>query len=155
MKLFFIGTQLIIVHAMLRRFRATHNPKLDSFRLEIVIIPCLVLALFTQSKRTGILNILREYSWTFSVLLESVAILPQMFLLQKTGEAETITTHYLLCLGSYRALYLLNWIYRFFFSRPPELIVVLTGILQTILYSDLFYIYYKRVFSGRAFKLPI
>ncbi len=84
-----------------------------------------------------------------------MAILPQMFLLSNTGEAEAITTHYLLCLGLYRAFYLLNWIYRFVHSSSPEAIVVLAGILQTALYSDFFYIYYKRVFSGRAFKLPI
>jgi ER lumen protein retaining receptor len=88
-------------------------------------------------------------------LLESVAILPQMFQLQKTGEAETITTHYLLCLGLYRAFYLLNWVYRWSFGESPELISVLAGVLQTALYSDFFYIYYKRVFHGRAFKLPI
>lgn len=155
MKLFFIGSQIVIVHAMMRRFRATHNPKLDTFRMEAVIVPCLVLALFMQSRRQGIFDSFREYSWTFSVLLEAVAILPQMFLLQKTGEAETITTHYLLCLGSYRALYLVNWVYRYLFSRPPEGVVVFAGIVQTVLYSDFFYIYYKRVFTGRAFKLPI
>lgn len=90
------------------------------------------------------------------MLLESVAILPQMFLLQKTGEAETITTHYLMALGAYRGLYLLNWLWRIMFDeRWPEVIVVLAGILQTALYSDFFYIYYKRVFHGRSFKLPI
>lgn len=73
-----------------------------------------------------------------------MAILPQMFLLSNTGEAESITTHYLLCLGLYRAFYLLNWIYRFVFKTSPEAIVVLAGILQTALYSDFFYIYYKR-----------
>lgn len=88
-------------------------------------------------------------------MLESVAILPQMFQLQKTGEAETITTHYLLCLGLYRALYLLNWIYRWSYRESPETIAVVAGLLQTALYSDFFYIYYKRVFHGRAFKLPI
>ena len=67
-----------------------------------------------------------------------------MFLLSNTGEAESITTHYLLCLGMYRAFYLLNWIYRFVFKTSPEAIVVLAGILQTALYSDFFYIYYKR-----------
>jgi ER lumen protein retaining receptor len=46
------------------------------------------------------------------VFLESVAILPQLFQLTRTGEAETITTHYLFALGTYRALYLVNWIYR-------------------------------------------
>lgn len=50
--------------------------------------------------------------WSFSIFLESVAILPQLFMLQRTGEAETITTHYLAALGVYRALYIPNWIYR-------------------------------------------
>lgn len=34
-------------------------------------------------------------------------------MLQRTGEAETITTHYLAALGVYRALYIPNWIYRY------------------------------------------
>ena len=53
-----------------------------------------------------------EILWTFSIYLESVAILPQLFMVSKTGEAESITSHYLFALGSYRALYILNWIYR-------------------------------------------
>lgn len=36
-------------------------------------------------------------------------------MLQRTGEAETITTHYLAALGAYRALYIPNWIYRYVF----------------------------------------
>lgn len=67
-----------------------------------------------------------------------------MFLLSHTGEAESITTHYLFCLGLYRAFYLMNWIYRYLFVSTPAGIVVLAGILQTALYSDFFYIYYKR-----------
>ena len=31
--------------------------------------------------------------------MESVAILPQLFMMSKTGEAETITSHYLFALG--------------------------------------------------------
>jgi ER lumen protein retaining receptor len=53
-----------------------------------------------------------ELVWSFSIWLESVAILPQLFMLQRTGEAEAITTHYLAALGLYRALYIPNWIYR-------------------------------------------
>ncbi len=53
-----------------------------------------------------------EVLWSFSIFLESVAILPQLFMLQRTGEAETITTHNLAALGAYRALYIPNWIYR-------------------------------------------
>lgn len=40
--------------------------------------------------------------WTFSIYLEAVAIMPQLFMLSRTGSAETITAHYLFALGSYR-----------------------------------------------------
>jgi len=53
-----------------------------------------------------------ELTWAFSIWLESVAILPQLFMLQRTGEAEAITTHYLAALGLYRGLYIPNWMYR-------------------------------------------
>jgi hypothetical protein len=87
--------------------------------------------------------------WAFSIWLESVAILPQLFMLQRTGEAETITTHYLFALGAYRALYIPNWIYRYFFEVPRfyDPIAVIAGIVQTILYSDFFYIYYTKSVS--------
>ena len=35
-------------------------------------------------------------------------------MVSKTGEAESITSHYLFALGSYRALYIVNWIYRYY-----------------------------------------
>lgn len=82
--------------------------------------------------------------WAFSIWLESVAILPQLFMLQRTGEAETITTHYLFALGAYRALYIPNWIYRYFVGDFIEPIAVLAGIVQTVLYSDFFYIYWTK-----------
>ena len=31
--------------------------------------------------------------WAFSIYLEAVAILPQLFLLQKQGEVENLTSH--------------------------------------------------------------
>ena len=67
--------------------------------------------------------------------------MPQLFLVSKTGEAESITSHYLFALGSYRALYLLNWVYRYFSEAHYDLIVIFAGIVQTILYCDFFYLY--------------
>jgi hypothetical protein len=88
--------------------------------------------------------------WTFSIYLESVAILPQLFMVSKTGEAETITSHYLFALGSYRALYLLNWIYRYYFEGFFDLIAVVAGVVQTILYCDFFYLYITKGKHGVA-----
>lgn len=62
-------------------------------------------------------------------------------MISKTGEAETITTHYLFCLGLYRALYIFNWVWRFYFEGFFDLIAIVAGVVQTILYCDFFYLY--------------
>lgn len=62
-------------------------------------------------------------------------------MVSKTGEAESITSHYLFALGSYRALYILNWIYRYVMEDHYDLIAIVAGIVQTVLYCDFFYLY--------------
>lgn len=79
--------------------------------------------------------------WTFSIYLESVAIMPQLFMISKTGEAETITSHYLFALGSYRALYIVNWLYRYYTEGFYDWIAIVAGCVQTALYCDFFYLY--------------
>lgn len=79
--------------------------------------------------------------WTFSIFLESVAIMPQLFMISKTGEAESITTHYLFFLGLYRALYIANWVWRYNTEGVFDQIAVVSGVVQTIFYCDFFYLY--------------
>jgi ER lumen protein retaining receptor len=62
-------------------------------------------------------------------------------MISKTGEAETITTHYLFFLGLYRALYLANWIRRYQTENFYDQIAVVSGVVQTIFYCDFFYLY--------------
>uniref|UniRef100_G1SUJ1 ER lumen protein-retaining receptor n=1 Tax=Oryctolagus cuniculus TaxID=9986 RepID=G1SUJ1_RABIT len=92
--------------------------------------------------------------WTFSIYLESVAILPQLFMVSKTGEAETITSHYLFALGVYRTLYLFNWIWRYHFEGFFDLIAIVAGLVQTVLYCDFFYLYVTKVLKGKKLSLP-
>jgi ER lumen protein retaining receptor len=61
-----------------------------------------------------------------------VAILPQLFIIQRTGEAENITTHYLFALGAYRALYIPNWIYRYYADDYFDPIATVAGIIQVL-----------------------
>eukprot|EP01043_Picozoa_sp_COSAG02_P034477 COSAG02_NODE_2412_length_8920_cov_2.506178_4_plen_156_part_00 len=98
---------------------------------------------------------IQELLWTFSIYLESVAILPQLFLLQRTGEAEALTADYVFCLGGYRFLYIFNWIWRA--AHTPgyqDWIVWVSGFIQTALYGDFFYYYVKCKYYGGAVKLP-
>jgi len=149
MKVVFIGASVATVFLMFVKFRATYDRNHDSFRIEFLLIPTVILALLINHDFTVL-----EVLWTFSIYLESVAILPQLFLVSKTGEAESITSHYLFALGSYRALYLINWIWRYIMESHYDLIAIFAGVIQTILYCDFFYLYITKVLKGKKLQLP-
>lgn len=149
MKIIFIGASLATVYLIFAKFRATYDRNHDSFRIEFLLIPAVALALLINHEFTVL-----EVLWTFSIYLESVAILPQLFLVSKTGEAESITSHYLFALGSYRGLYILNWVWRYFVENHYDLIAIFAGIIQTILYCDFFYLYITKVLKGKKLQLP-
>ncbi|KAL0278594.1 UNVERIFIED_CONTAM: hypothetical protein PYX00_000369 [Menopon gallinae] len=136
MKLVFIIASYATLYLMYIKFKATYDHNQDTFRIEFLLIPSIIFALLINHDFT-----VMEVSWTFSIYLESVAILPQLFMVSKTGEAESITSHYLFALGSYRALYLLNWIYRYYAENHYDLIAIFAGVVQTLLYCDFFYLY--------------
>ncbi len=75
-----------------------------------------------------------EVFWTFSIYLEAVALVPQMWLLAKCKDDDThswVTMEYLLPLGLYRGLYIFNWIYRFQYEGYYDPIAITAGFIQT------------------------
>lgn len=150
MKVFFIASSIYTVHLMINKYRKTIKEDIDNFPVKYLIGGSFVMSLiFTNRYSFG------EILWSFSLWLESVAILPQLFILQKTGEAENITTHYIFALGLYRALYIPNWFYRYFAEDRFDYISIMAGLVQTGIYSDFFYIYYTKVLHGKKFSLPV
>ncbi len=135
---------------MATTYKPTSSAPLDTFRVPYLLAFSIVLALITTYKYTFL-----EISWAFSIWLESVAILPQLFMLQRTGEADTITVNYIAALGAYRALYIPNWIWRWATESRVEWVAVVAGVSQTVLYSDFFWIYYTKVMKGKKFALPV
>lgn len=157
LKILFLGCTYYIIYLVKNDqvISSTYDvDKRDSFKLEYPIAGAAVLALAT-SVDYSILELL----WTFSIFLEAVAILPQLFLLHRTGECEALNSHYIFCLGGYRALYLLNWGYRYFaeegyYYQAGVFIVWFSGAVQTILYVDFFYYYAVCIWSNKKLTLP-
>ncbi|KAJ2616962.1 endoplasmic reticulum retention protein [Coemansia sp. RSA 1365] len=151
MKIFFLASSGYIVYLMYSPLKASYDKSLDSFRIEYIIASAAVVALAFPHKYSVV-----EVLWSFSIYLESVAIIPQLFQMTRTGEADNITSHYVFALGGYRALYILNWLYRYYTEdNYVDYISWIAGIIQTVLYGDFFYIYFTRVLKGKSFKLPV
>ena len=84
--------------------------------------------------------------WVFSIYLEALAIVPQLIILQRYREVENLTAHYVFLLGIYRALYIVNWVYRSYHELyyKHNWVVYICGFVQTCLYIDFFYYYFLR-----------
>lgn len=150
MKLLFLSSSGYIIFLIRKKYKHTYDHVHDTFRYEFTIAGSAVLALIFHIKLT-----ILEIFWAFSVFLEAVAILPQLFLLQKTGEVENITSHYIFCLGAYRALYICNWVFRYLTERRAnQWLAWSCGMVQTALYADFFYYYYISRKQGKKLRLP-
>ncbi|KAL5113236.1 hypothetical protein ACEQ8H_008890 [Pleosporales sp. CAS-2024a] len=83
--------------------------------------------------------------WTFSEILESVCVIPQLLLLRQTTVPTVIDSYYLATLGTYRFMYVLNWIVRG--ANEPSYVDPTSwiwGSIQTALMVDFAWVYYTR-----------
>ncbi|CAL1400828.1 unnamed protein product [Linum trigynum] len=152
MKLVFIASSLAIVWCMRRHplVRRSYDKDLDTCRHYFLIGGSFVLALLWHEKFT-----FEEIFWAFSIYLEAVAIFPQLVMLQRSGNVDNLTGQYVLFLGAYRGLYILNWIYRYVTEKHfGRWIAVISGVVQTALYADFFYYYFLSWKNNAKLQLP-
>lgn len=105
MKFIYITITAATLYGIYFKYEHTNELLLDTVRIEYLIVPAAILAGFVNHE-----NSFMEILWTFSIYLEALAVIPQIFFVKKTGEAESLTIHYIFALGAYRAFYLLNWV---------------------------------------------
>ena len=146
LKNFYILSSLYIIFIMMRVYARTRERekawRLGAYCLGASVVLAPIATVISDGKATNLLEIL----WTFSIILESVCVVPQLLLLRQTTVPTVIDSFYLLTLGSYRAFYILNWIVRV--ATPPrhhfEWRSVLFGIIQTAFYVDFAWVYWSR-----------
>jgi ER lumen protein retaining receptor len=145
LKNFYIWSSIYIIVLMTRVFARTRERekawKWGAYATAASMLAApLVCLTFKGPSQTSLTEVL----WTFSIILESVCVLPQLMLLRQTTVPTVIDSFYLVTLGSYRAFYILNWIYRAFSSPKPDAISVIFGIVQTAFYIDFAWVYWTR-----------
>lgn len=145
LKNFYIWSSIYIIVLMTRVFARTRERekawKWGAYAAGASLVAApLVSLVFNGWKRSTFIEVL----WTFSIILESVCVIPQLLLLRQTTVPTVIDSFYLVTLGSYRAFYLLNWIYRAFTPSKPDAISVIFGIIQTAFYVDFAWVYWTR-----------
>lgn len=101
----------------------------DNLRLSYLITPSFILGIiFTYSYDVI------EISWTISIFLEAIAILPQLIMSHNRGESTGVIRHYMILLAFYKSMYCFNWAYRKFRLDFISNTSILVGIGQTLIY---------------------
>ncbi|KAJ5174927.1 uncharacterized protein N7482_000804 [Penicillium canariense] len=163
-KLFFITSAFYTIFIMMKVFPRTRERerawKLGIYSVlgSLVLSPVAILLLEKGQSSHWFLDVrspdlvpmtdshlLREFLWAFSIILESVCVLPQLLLLRQTTVPTVIDSYYLVALGSYRAFYILNWLVRGFGSEHYwDPVAFFFGVVQTAFYVDFAWVYYSR-----------
>ena len=116
MKIMFIAATGATVYLMTTKLKHSYDKNYDTMPVHYLVAPCFVLALFwneNYSHNYFSLHSVRLILWAFSQFLEAVAILPQLTMISKPGgNIANLTYLYIFCMGLYRGLYILNWIYK-------------------------------------------
>merc|ERR1711924_6290 len=106
-KLTYILTSVSIL-ACFHALRQTYQRGNDTCNLSVILVPCVTIA-FLLTDDYSIL----EICWTFSEFVEGFAMVPQyIFCYREKGTRDWGAGLYVICLGSYRVSYALNWIYK-------------------------------------------
>lgn len=153
MKITYITATLYLVYLMRysRPISQTYDRSQDNFPYEVYILgPCFLLGIIFTDEYS-----LSDILWSTSIWLESVSILPQLVLLQHMREVENLTSDFVGTMGAYRALYIVNWVYRYFTEDYVNWVGWIGGLLQTGLYCDFFYYYAKSKWYGSKLVLPV
>ena len=120
-------------------------------------IPCYVLALIFRSSLNN--NVFCDINWAFSMYLEAVAIFPQILLfLNKKGQIESFTSHYVALCGLSRLFSLIFWWDTYeelvtedlYFGKSIGYFIIGSQILQLIIMADYYYLYFKSILKGQA-----
>lgn len=130
----------------------------DKLSVLFVIAICAVAASYVHANLNQDLK--SDRSWTFSIYIESVAMLPQLFLLTKLrGEVECLQGHYMACTFASRLTMLRLWgkCYTQIYKMPlggkwASYGILWAHIVPCILLIDFMYLYLK---SFRSRNTPL
>ncbi|GMI12844.1 hypothetical protein TrVE_jg13535 [Triparma verrucosa] len=150
---------------VVRRFKNTYNSSLDTFGnhpptlpphfgILYLIVPCLLMAVLVHPQLNS--SFVSDTSWAFSMYLESVAVLPQLFMFQKSPSVSLGMGNTIIFMTLSRTMDGVFWINSYHElvtssgSTIPGIVCLGSQVLHAVLLGDFVYYYAKAVGEGGA-----
>ncbi|ELA42031.1 uncharacterized protein VICG_00878 [Vittaforma corneae ATCC 50505] len=157
MKVVYISFQAYLISLFYGRLKFSYSKKYDTFNIPIFLVVSMLLSLFFKDETDSIFfdffGYIKEYLYTCSLILESLAILPQLVVTQDSGECEKLTAVYITLLGLYRLSYLVYFVFGMLSTRKVDTLLVVTSLIQSVLYIDFFRVYFGFLKNSPGYRL--
>jgi len=143
-----------IVYCCRVQYVNTYDPTTDHLNHLWLILPALVIALVMHPHLNNFLP--SDIAWAFALYLESITVLPQLFMFMKEGRAQSHTAHFLAAQALSRLMSFIFWASSFSeLSNPNHVIkqfvgnwVVVVQLIQLIIMGDFIYHYILCIQKG-------
>jgi hypothetical protein len=143
-----------IVYCCRVQYRSTYEPSVDNFNHLWIVGPAGVISLILHPHLNNFLP--SDIAWAFALYLESVTVLPQLFMFMKEGRAQPHTSHFLAAQALSRLMSFVFWMSSFSeLSNPDHMIkqyvgnwVVVVQLLQLLVMGDFIYHYVRCLQKG-------
>lgn len=150
-------------------FRETYQASCDKFGevgvppgygAVYLAVPALIIAMILHPSLND--DYFSDVAWTYAMYLESVAVIPQLYMFQKqkNGVVEIMNAHFVAALGFGRVMEFTFWIYSYHElssssgSSLPGYLAILSQFLQLVLMVDFFWYYITAVKNATPLVLP-
>jgi len=152
---------LVMTLRLLRRVYTTHSgtyqAEYDTFDVVRIVPPCVILAMCVH----GHLNqsALFDTCWTTAMNLDTIAMLPQLWMLAKIGgEVDGMTSHFVVALAFSRLCGFAFWLYGYVevarVSKVAGYQLLAAHGMQVLLSLDFVYYYLVARMKGKRMQLP-
>jgi len=143
-----------IVYCCRVQYASTYDPSTDMFNHLWIMGPAFGVALILHPHLNNFLP--SDIAWAFALYLESVTVLPQLFMFMREGRAQAHTSHFLAAQALARVMSFIFWASSFSeLSNPNHHIkqfvghwVVVIQLLQLIVMGDFIYHYIRCIQKG-------
>jgi hypothetical protein len=168
---------LALIALTVTQFHSTYEAQDDvfgnlyvpsKFGVVYLVCPTLLLAMIFHPTLNNFF--ISDVAWTFALYLESVAVLPQLFMFQRKssrnafGDVDQWVSHVVFLLGAARVMLLLFWAFSFrelnndrashIGHQFPGYFVLFAQCMQLLLMIDFIWYYVKTAMAGEKMALP-
>jgi len=153
-----------LLYLIKKKYNDTFDYQHDSFDFKYLMFPSLALACLVHTSLNG--NLITDVMWSFSMYLETGAIVPQLILFHsKKGQIEKYTSHFVALQGLSRLLSLIFWYDTYSelnetqensYSLLQEYcgyMIIASQVIQLVILCDYYYFYFKSLWKGDDYMI--